>query len=449
MKLILRIFKQFIVRPLYFASGMGARLRLPILTALAWYLLTVRTRTYGEANNKKRLLALPKSGGPEDLYASLDTLEGYDIEVWTLVRKAVGEVMDVFLPKSITTDYVYASSDPEIERAKEEYREFLEAIWRYYGRWKRISAVIGFSIFYSPERELAAATEELGTPFLILFKEGTKSVAEHKRDEHVYPRRIGSTGRAISVYNKEERDVIVGSGFARPEQVEVVGCPRIDALHAWRRAGSQGTEPKLVLFFSFSPMIGVGLPWVEEEWWGHILSPPVLKPFVWEELARTTHLALLELAKKRPDINIVVKVKVGDENEDFVDAVLPANLPKNMKVMKRGLGEKLIPRASVVVGFNSTAILSSIAAGKPVVMPKFAEASFPGAQYCMFDYGEAASVAHSPEELIWLIEQAVDNPQKPHSELSSGAKQALERYVGNPDGKAGERMAAFILRNLV
>ncbi|MDO8470761.1 MAG: hypothetical protein Q7S63_02170 [bacterium] len=448
MKLIFRILKQFVVRPLYFLAFIGARVRSPFLVAVSWYLLTVRTRTYGTSKNKRRLLALPKSGGPEDLYASLETMEDCNIEVWTLVRKAVGEVMYAFLPQSITTDYVYASSDSKVELAKKRYRDFLKAIWRYYGAWKRISAVIGFSIFYSSEREFAVAVEELGTPFIILFKEGAKSVAEHKRDEKIYQFRLGSTGRAISVYNQEERDVIVHSGFAREDQVVITGCPRIDSLHALRRSGNKGAEQGLVVFFSFSPAIGVGLPWVEDEWWGNALSPPVPKPFTWEELGRSTHLALVELARKRPDLQVIIKVKVGKENEDFIDAVLPSSLPSNLKVIKRGLGESLVPRASVIVGFNSTAVLSAIAAGKPVIVPRFGEALLPGAEHCMFEYGEAVSWAHSQEELVRLVEDAATNPKKPATDLSPASKRALERYVGNPDGKAGERMAAFILRNL-
>lgn len=449
MKLLFRIAKQCVVRPLYFLAGIGTRLRWPFLVALSWYLLTVRTRTYGTSKNTKRLLVLPKSGGPEDLYASLDTMKNSNIEVWTLVRRVVGEVMYVFLPKSITTDYVYASSDPKIERAKEEYREFLKKVWRLYGRWKRISAVVGFSIFYSSEREFAAALEELGTPFLILFKEGAKSVAEHARDKKIYQFRLGSTGRAISVYNKEERDVIVRSGFAKENQVVATGCPRIDPLHTLRRKGKALSERGLVVFFSFSPMIGVGLPWVEKEWWGSALMPPVPVPFTWEKLARSSHLALVELAQKHPDLKVIIKVKVGDENEAFVDEVLPSNLPKNVQVIKKGLGEALIPRAAVVVGFNSTAILSSIAAGKPVVVPRFAEALLPGAEQCIFEYGEAVSWAHSPEELMRLVEEVATNFKKPSSDLSPAAKRALERYVGNPDGKAGERMAAFISQNLI
>src|SRR3989338_1238066 len=302
MKLIFRVIKQFVVRPLYFLAYAGARVRSPLLVAVSWYLLTVRTRTYGTSKNKKRVLALPKSGGPEDLYASLETMKDCNIEVWTLVRKAIGEAMYVFLPQSITTDYVYASSDPKIELAKKQYREFLKAIWRYYGKWKRISAVIGFSIFYSSEREFAAAVEELGAPFLILFKEGAKSVAEHKRDEKIYQVRLGSTGRAISVYNQEKKNVIIHSGFAKEYQVVITGCPRIDSLHALRRSGSKDMEPGLVVFFSFSPAIGVGLPWVEDEWWGNALSPPVPKPFTWEKLGRSTHLALVELARRRKDL---------------------------------------------------------------------------------------------------------------------------------------------------
>ncbi len=444
---VVRILKQFVVQPLYVLAGIGARLHWPFLTAATWYLLTVRTRRYGTSKNRKRLLALTRLGGTEDLYASLSALGECDIEVWTMARRYVTVVFTAFVPKSVT-DYVYVSSDPKVETAKKRYREFLKAVWRFYAKWRRISGVVGFSIFYCAERELAAACAEEGTPFLILYKEGVETVAEHKRDEHVYRFRLGSTGRAISVYNQEEKDIIVHSGFAPEDRVVVTGCPRIDPLHAARRNGNQQTEPGLVVFFSFSPTTGVGLPWVEEKWWGNVNDPPIPEGFHWEELAHASHLALVELARKRPDLLIIVKVKVGKENTDFVDSVLPSKLPRNLIVRKGGVGESLAQRASVIIGFNSTAVLSGIATGKPVVVPRFGEALRPEAQYCIFDLRNAVLWADSPKELIRIVEDATTYPQPSNIDLSPEKKRVLERYVGNPDGRAGERMGAFILRNI-
>lgn len=445
MKLILRIGKQFIVWPLYLLAAMGARLRWPFLTALAWYLLTVRTRTYGTSKKKRKLLVLPKSGGPEDLYVSLDAVEADDIEVWTMARRYVTVVFDAFLPNSVT-DYAYVTPDANVENAKARYRDFLKAVWRYYGRWRRISGVVGFSIFYSAERELAVAVQEQGIPFLVLYKEGVRSLAQQKRDEKVYRFRMGGTGRAISVYNQEGKNTIVQSGFAREDQVVVTGCPRIDPLHASRRNGGQATEPGLVVFYSISLI--AGLPWTGEEWWGDAIDPPAPQPFYWEELSRSTHLALVELARKRPDLRVLIKVKVGVENEAFVDSVLPSDLPRNVRVQKRGVGDILAERASVIVGLNSTAVFSGIATGKPVVVPRFKEALLPGAEHCIFEFGDAVSWAHSPEELILLVEDFADRAKPANSELPLEKKRVLEKYVGNADGRAGERMGAFILNNL-
>ena len=56
------------------------------------------------------------------------------------------------------------------------------------------------------------------------------------------------------------------------------------------------------------------------------------------------------------------------------------DLPANVTLITSGDPFDLIARCQVVVGFNTTGLLEAIATGKPVIVPRFAEASDPAMQ---------------------------------------------------------------------
>jgi hypothetical protein len=240
------------------------------------------------------------------------------------------------------------------------------------------------------------------------------------------------------VYNEDERTSLVRSGAVTSDRVVVVGCPRMDPLHQARLERSDpsdGSEGEVVLF-SIDVNSGAWTPFDGRR----VTGAPQ-----WSELARLVDRAFIECARAMPGRDFVIKSKVGMEQQQ-VDR-LPQDLPANVRVMTGGVGTRLLTTAGAVVAFNSTVLLEAIASGVPTLMPRFAEASTPGAERWIFDLEGAVTVVADPERLADAIDAAL--LEGPTRELSPGAVVALERYVGNADGGAGARAWAFLLESLI
>jgi hypothetical protein len=113
-----------------------------------------------------------------------------------------------------------------------------------------------------------------------------------------------------------------------------------------------------------------------------------------------------------------------------------------------GEAERFIIDSAVVTGFNSTTLFEGIAVGKPVVVPRFAEASLPDTAPGILELGDAVFWADSKEQYKNLIQQQIDYPLPAEKNLSVAALEVLEKYVGNFDGLAGQRMREFILSRI-
>ena len=91
--------------------------------------------------------------------------------------------------------------------------------------------------------------------------------------------------------------------------------------------------------------------------------------------------------------------------------------------------------------------MEAIAAGKPVIVPRFLEAAEPARQDLIIDLGEAVSYACSADDLVRLIvSDAARREVLP--ELSEPASKVLRYWVGNDDGAAGRRALDAIERAL-
>jgi hypothetical protein len=114
------------------------------------------------------------------------------------------------------------------------------------------------------------------------------------------------------------------------------------------------------------------------------------------------------------------------------------SLPSNLEIVSGGDPFHLIAASRVVVGFNTTGLLEAIAAGKPVIVPRFIEAGEPERQDLIIDLGEAVSYASSANHLVELILVEAKR-RKLAAELPEPAAKVLRYWVGNDDGQAGRR----------
>lgn len=424
---------------------------------IAWLIRhTLRRVGPKKPHPKYTIMMLPRVVFHEDVLAAFG--DHQDFEIVEPPHSMIKALANEFLPAEIDTNN-YVIDDLEVDRKKTEYRIFLKDIWQKLMRRRSVHAVVSGNFAYYAERELAAALEELGVPFVAMHKENLKSPGRIAFSENIYRNRRGRFGgRRILVYNEGEARLQINAGVVEPERISVCGMPRLDNIHRWRRnlstAGPREARRPRVLFFSFTgsavlPRIprrsDAGFDANAED-----LSEN-LSTLSWNRLAEQTHQAVRRLAEENPHIDVVVKSKVRMRERQEMHRLLNVadGLPDNLRMVEGGDPFDLIITANVISGFNSTALIESLAAGKPIVIPRYAEATLDRMQPYIVDLENAVEYADSPDDLMdRLRERALAKPSG-SSELDAARKRVLQRWSGNPDGCSGKRVRDTILAEII
>ena len=434
------------------------------IVAILFRMLTRRMPSAADQGGAKRyhVLMIDKDTFYEDVLASLGASP--DVRVYVAHRVMVKSIAAAFLPPELDDNF-YVSDELRTIHAKRNYGAFLTAMWPYLTRLLRIDAVVSANFGYYAEREFAGALEALGVPFLALHKENLKSPGRMDFFADLYRSRRGPfTGRRILVYNEIERIVQTRAEVIAPDRITICGMPRLDRVHYWRRHEANGTandaandtaintSRKQVLFFSFTTK--TGLPQIRRKsrsGFANLAEPmdDALAKLSWETLFRDSHQALYRLALERADIDVVIKTKPRPRDYQPVIELLGASAawPKDLRLAYKGDPFKLMIAAHTVSGFNTTGLFEAITAGKPIVVPRFAEALDPAYEPFIVDYETAASYANSGEDLTAKLQASLEQPVQ-GTELAAATKELLEKWTGNPDGKASERVTQAVLSEI-
>ncbi len=403
------------------------------------------------------VILLAKSG----LTADLDAAFAADpsVRVWLLEREWV-KVIAVDLLGPGVSDYDYLGRGEDHERRRRDYRAFLVEVLRHYLPAVGATTVLTGNFVYWAERELGPALREAGGRLVVLHKEAL--LAAWPLTAQAYRRAVQAgvgafEGDAIGVYTADMGRLLVDIGVVPAERVHVVGTPRIDDGHAHRRAGRPGAQPGRVTLFTFPTWRGLTFPADPDP------EPlPVGLERGWERLLEDTVEAIIALAQRRPDLDVIAKVKAGGE-DDVATARLRAAAEAsrrsgagNLRLVVAGEGGELILTSRVVVAFNSTVIPEAIAAGTAVVVPAYGEAALVTASGGMLELGASVIGAASPDELIDAIVRLVDADETlgaatddargaaGGTELDAQAQELLVRLAGNADGRAGARLRTLV-----
>ena len=389
-------------------------------------------------------LTLPKPGFTEDVECSI--AQDPRFTVLALRREVPKAIAAPFLPP-LVDDNTYGMGLPAIEAGRGPLRAFWRDVWRLAGPRLGVDVVLTGNFAYYAEQEMAAALEELGTPFVTLMKENLKTPGLEAFYEDLYRhRRLPFAGSLIATYNEVERAIQVRAGSFPADGIHVVGMPRLDAVHARRRAdaGSRREGAPRVLFMSFGE--NSGSPFISRK--GHRgpeleQMPPELEAVQWPRLVEACHGAIVRLAEQRPDLDVVLKAKNSARSLDLLERQFGAGFrpPANLRLIAGGDPGELIAGADVLCGFNSTTVLEGVAADVPVVVPAFAEAAEPALQPFVLGPGGGCDRPASAESLVETLAQRADERRPHRADLPAEPAAVLRHWLGNDDGRAGARVA--------
>ena len=396
-----------------------------------------RTPTPIATKPKYNIFTLRKDIFNEDVLVSFG--ESGKFRIYEIPRRIVKIIAYVFLPRHLT-DAKYQSQSPKDDECKKAYREFLIRMWAEFLKFVRVDAVLTGNFAYHAEQELAGALEHLGVPFIVLHKENLKTpkVGELYA-ESCRKNRCPFPGRKILVYNEIERRAQIEGNIISDERSLVTGVPRFDRIHVMRRelaASKQKTNARPMVLFLFFAKTPKPRDWFEDR--------------EWEVLLHDTFLAILKLAQESPDLDVVIKTKDAKGHTDVIKSLVAetGGLPENVRMVCKGDPLQLLVECDVVCGFNTTAVLDALALNKPAVVPRFAEAAKPDYQPFIVDFEDAVEYADSTEEFVVKLRNIAKERRPIQAELSPNAISVLDRWLGNGDGKAAERVREAVLAEI-
>ncbi len=425
---------------------LGLHLDLPIIIAFGWragmrYSNKIKSKKFG----KKKLVILPKSAGVDDIVSAyLENKAEYP--VLFLPRNMLVLSANHYKIQERVTNMNYHSNDKELELDKEKYKKHLIRVLKWFNKIFGVSAFVQFNIIYSAERALALACKECEITFVATHKECNWSTANidllidfYKKSVAIFP------GHAISVYNTVYKNIFVKAGILKKKNIHVVGCSRLDQSHV-ARLQNIIPQNKSVLFYLIEPIAGPLMFQYKNNYYFKGIPISDGTVVTWSQMIKNVYKTIMNLANKHPDINFICKGKMGHGNQQVQDLINASDInvfPQNVKLIKAGVGHKLLDKASVVIGFNTTAVLEAIAAGVPTIVPNiFSEQEKLIADHS-HDVNDGVLVAKTNKELETMILKTVKNGFR-YQKLNLGHKKTLDKIMGNSDGKSGKRLRNFL-----
>jgi hypothetical protein len=346
-----------------------------------------------------------------------------DVMSYDLLRSEALRV----LPEEVGTG-LEAFMRPEIEGARGRYAAILREILE--DRFTRASfdAIVVPSDTFFYVRSAPAAAHALGVPFLVVQKETT--ISEHTMREHAEQIRRFSPPVAdrMTVCSERHKSFWLRAGGVQ-ERILVTGQPRFDFYShpsAWPAEVAFGEDGPSVLFLSYAvdayhPGEGRGVR-------------------AWSELHRQTEEGLHELARRGWRVLIKPHPQQPlDYQREWRRNAGDLWGRRVFMVDPQADVRPLIVAADVIVGFQSTALLEAMLAGRPVLYTGWDDASMAlGDQLIPFQQWE-------PE--ITVIRRATDLPgaviaargEVCSTDVLRGRREIAERYLGPLDGMAANR----------
>jgi hypothetical protein len=319
---------------------------------------------------------------------------------------------------------LHAYNDPDIAPARRRYDAWLRRELRRLYLESAFDLIVLPSDTFFYVRTLPSAAHTLGVPVVVMQKETTISV--HTMAEHSQEMRVEApfVSDFMTVCSERHREFWVRAGVD-PALIDVTGQPRFDVYAS--RASGPASPRRRVLFLTneldaYVPGVGQGMG---------------LR--TWEPLRDATEAALLQ-AVRAGHCQVLIKIHPQQNHRDetariarlagaaWHDGVEVAGIDADVR--------ELIGAADVIVGFQSTALYESVAAGKRTIYAAWGdEYQRLRDELIPFDSASPECIVHatSAENLLYLLSCELPPP-------SSGCRDWYESALGPVDGHGTARV---------
>jgi len=325
------------------------------------------------------------------------------------------------------TYYQSTCGDPRYAARWEQMNAFARTLLRRIDRRYPLSGLLCANIDYWQSEAFRNAARELGLPFLTLSRENLLT----QYDEGLILDRYTGfrfTGDAVAVFGEWMREALLRAGCVREDQIVVTGAPRLDV---WSNAAAADAPRDRIVLISFA----------DPNYYAPEAFRVSLQRFVAAAARNGACGARFVVKAKNKEDRLAVLAMCGD-----------ATLPGNLEVTSSVSLEELLPRARLVVGFNSMAVFDALFTTAPLAVPDMLDTQR-GTDHLMFDPEDplcrrVLRFYGAPQELDALLDAAAAAGTAAQHD-SADRRALIGRFVHFPEsGSATEQVERFVLQHL-
>ena len=314
------------------------------------------------------------------------------------------------------------------EKGKKKYFDYLGKLLPVLQTKLGFAAVLSGNFGYVEQQELAAVCEKNNIPFIVLHKEAMDAYGGDARRYQT----LKFIGTKLLLYNEKIKEILLALNVPGilAEKVGVVGMPRADFYFA--RTIRKPKDGQIV-FFSFYP----------EDKLLSLISDKTQHRLAQVQYA-DFHKLVMNFAKRHPEVKLIIKTKSSHHFVQYVEGIIKENLSedlKNLVLTNSGDSFELILDSQIVIGFNSTALIEAVIAGRPIICPDFRGLAPDNSWDVFADYGEFLRYVRSEEDL----EKYWSSVSQFRGFEPKQKKVFLTKLLFNSDGQASKRAETEIL----
>ena len=332
----------------------------------------------------------------------------------------------------------------------------------------KIDCVITVNYRYVEDLPWVTHFEKKGIPHICFFREGMAGFRDRFYDSatamHRRHKEAGYPVTHVIVHNQSSKNSFVASGFVTEEQINVCGALRMDILLKRINSGNSNLlinnnrRKRVILFYFPRNMYLFGKDKLSNN---DLLSDNAHKyrygTDIWPkrfDLFTDLHMSFVQLAIKYPEVDFVVKptrefMSKSSSWEGYIKFVNESGIDlsklKNYTIEPDANVHDLILNSDVVVALQSTTVVESAIAGKPVIFPlfyKYKETKNFN-DFLWRDYLDLFEVAESADEFKSLVVERLQNPEI-NENIMDGRRELFKEVFSDLEGVALERYVETI-----
>ena len=339
-----KIFKKLFIPIIYFTCFFN----LPFLTAIILRMQCFSLNSIKIKKNyrNKNLIIFFKSAGVDDVISAFE--------------KNYSKKNIIFLPRfnfqKIETYFFGGYDIQSIKKNKSNYNKcslFIDAVLKNFKNlFNNEIEFLSFNLSYPEEKIIREICFKKKIKFFVLHKESVRSPGYEKMIFKKFQKQHKSFNNLtkVAVYNSSSKKQLIKHKLIEGKKISIVGFPR--GIYSLRKKKNSFVHKDTILYFMISSYAST------------------LRKVSWSKIASIVEKTLFELAKTNSKIQFIFKGKTNMHTEKIKNLRKYNNL-SNVKYIDGGSGHNLITSRSIVIGFNSTAIMESLISDNDIIVPFF------------------------------------------------------------------------------